>query len=270
MTFSVTPKPLTRATRLGRTVLKRFIYAQFSVIAGVKIAFGKDQPLVRFTVENDPPSTYWVYRLDPSRIDELREVIGLKDPWSLCPIRCLDDDEPSYVMIVNAYRVSGLANGLRAEWSVTVAQSDGVPRYHVIDARSSRTSMDPVDIITRSSPVAHERRNDVVETTIGDPGETFTSTITAASSARPVQTSAEWVTANDYIYWGNGVRDRTFYDASLAQAQQRLIDPGQVEVDDQSPWSRFLLGEPIHTLLLANRIEFVISPWENVDQAPIE
>ncbi len=150
MENSVLTKKLSRLGRLGRNILKRYMYSQMAIYSGFKIAIGKDQPLMQFKIENDPPSIYWVYRIKPSEIDNLAQKLRIPPQFSLCPIRCLNTDEPAYLLTVNAYRVSGLAKGLRAEWSVFVRDSTNTPRYMIVDARSSTSSMDPVNIITKA------------------------------------------------------------------------------------------------------------------------
>ncbi len=249
--------------RLGRTFLKRFMYSQMTIFAGLKIAFGKEHPLAQFKVEQDPPSLYWVYRIKSSEIENLTQRLGIPPHLSLSPIRCLDTDEPAYLLTINAYRVSGLINGLRAEWSIFVKDSMNIPRYMVVDARSSITSMDPVDIITKASTVIHKREGNTIVTEIGEGEEAFTSRITLSDNLPAVHSSTEWVSANDYIYWTNGICDRTFYDASLADAEQSLISNNQAVIKDGTFWAQFVEPNPIHILKFNNAIEFVVSPWEN-------
>lgn len=262
-------KPLSRLGRLGRSFLNRFMYSQMSVLTGLKIAIGKDHPLLQFTVEKDPPSIYWVYRIKSSEVEGLAQKLRIPPAFSLCPIRCLETDEPDYLLTVNAYRVSGLANGMRAEWSLFVRDANNIPRYMVLDARSSQFSVDPVSIITKASRVVHEQDGNTIHTEIGEGNEAFTSTITLPDDAPLVTSSAEWVSANDYIYWINGIRDRTFYNAGLANAQQRRISMNHCVIDDRSYWGRLVEPEPVHVLVLQNAIEFVVSPWQNVDRAAI-
>jgi len=259
-------KPLTSLGKIGRSILKRFMYSQLAILSGLKIAIGKDIPLVRFTVEKDPPSVYWVYRIKPSEMDNLSREIGLSDGYSLCPIQCLDTEEPEYWLTINAYRVSGLANGLRAEWSVFIKDAENAPRYLIIDARSSKFSVDPVDIITRASTVIHEKRDGKLQTQIDEGDSVFRSAISLPDLVAPVTISRDWVSANDYIYWGNGICDRTFYDTGLANTKQNRIGKEYYEIQDGSFWSQFVEPGPAHVLVLQNSIEFVISPWENVDR----
>jgi len=259
-------KPLTTFGKIGRSILKRFMYSQLMIFSGIKIAIGKENPLVKFTVEKDPPSVYWVFRIKSSVMDDLKREIGLPNHFSLCPVQCLENEEPEYWLTINAYRVSGLANGLRAEWSVFIRDEENNPHYLIVDARSSKFSVDPIDVITRASTVIHERRDGQLHTEIGEGDRAFTSVITNTDLAKPVTVSRDWVTANDYIYWGNGICDRTFYDTGLANTKQNRIGNENYEVKDGSFWSQFVEPDPSYVLVLQNSIEFVISPWENIDR----
>ncbi len=232
------------------------------------IAIGREQPLVNFTVEADPPSVYFVFRIRAEIVEQLGVRLGLPAGLEPTPIRCLDDDEPAHLLTVNVYRVSGLANGLRAEWSVFVADASGVPRYLVFDARSSQTSMDPVDIITRASSVIHERRGSVIETRVGTGPTAFECTIDVppGDAAPRVAPAPEWATANDFIYWGNGICDRTYYDAGMVDPKQRAVPASGYTIVDGTPWAELVEPEPVHVLVFEDAIQLVISPWENLDR----
>ena len=254
---------LTPRARKGRAALKRFMYSQMAIRSAIMIALGKEQPLVTFTVEQDPPSIYLVFELEPDRMDDLKAKAKLPAGIELAPVRCLEGDEPRYLMALNVYRVSGITNGRRAEWSVFVAEPDGTPRYMVLEPRASGRSLDPVRLFTKPSRVDHARHGDVIETAIGRDGEAFRSTVDL-SNAEPAVNDREWVTANDRIYWGNGICDRTFYDAGLAHPAMVSVPPGDATVDDQSPWASFVDPAPVAITLFTKAIEFVVSPWENV------
>ncbi len=264
--FTPLTRPLTRRGRRGRTILKRFLYTQLALRQAFMIAIGREQPLVNFTVEADPPSVYFVYRIRPEIIDQLDKRLGLPPHLHTVPIRCLRDEEPAHLLTLNVYRVSGLANGIRAEWSVFVGDESGVPRYMVFDARSSQASMDPVDIITRASAVVHERRGSVIETQVGTGPTSFISTITLppGDEAPLVVPAPEWATANDFIYWGNGICDRTFYDAGMIDPKQRKMPPSAITIEDGTAWADLIEPEPVHVLVFEDAIELVISPWENL------
>ena len=261
-------KPLTRRGLRGRRALKRFLYAQLALRQALMIALGRELPLVPFTVEADPPSVYYVFRIRPELVGALAARLGLPPHLPLTAIRCLEGDDPAHLLVLNVYRVSGLANGLRAEWSVFVADADGVPRYMVFDARSSKVSMDPVDVITRPSPVKHRREGAVISTRVGEGEATFTATIEMppGDAAPRVSPAPEWAIANDFIYWGNGICDRTFYAAGMVDPRQRKVPAGAVTVEDRTPWAELVEPDPVHVLVLEDAIELVISPWENLSR----
>lgn len=268
--WSATPTAATRHSvsrwgLRGRRALRRFLYAQLALRSAVMIAIGREAPLVRFTVEADPPSVYLVFRIRPEERERLLADLVLPTGFRLAPIRCLPHDEPDDLLTLNVYRVSGITNGLRAEWSVYVADEAGTPRYLVVDARSSQRSMDPVAVLTPASRVEHERTGDRVSIAIGPPGESFTADIRLPAGAPRVASAPEWTTANDTIYWRNGISDRTFYDAGLAEADQFEVPPGDVALVDDTEWASYLEPAPVRVLVHRQAIEFVVSPWANID-----
>lgn len=248
----------------GRRALRRFLYSQMSLRTGAMVALGREQPLVRFTVADDPPSLYLVWRVPDATA--LADHLQLPEGMELAPIRCLEGDEPEYLLTLNVYRVTGITNGLRAEWSTYIADADGVPRYLIVDARSDATSMDPIDVITRRSRVEHARHGDEVRTVVGEAPSQISVRLGVPSDAPIAVNHRDFVTANDFIYWRNGVCDRTFYDAGLADPDQISIDPATVDIADATEWAAFVDGPPVHVLLFRNAIEFVVSPWENIDR----
>ena len=70
--------------------------------------------------------------------------------------------------------------------------------------------------------------------------------------------------ANDYIYWRNGICDRAFYDAGLAQPRALLLPGAVATIDDQTHWAQFLEPQPKHIIHFQNAIDFVIQPWANL------
>jgi len=259
------PSPLTRRGLLARRALRRFLYSQMAMRSAVMIALGKEAPLVRFTVEDDPPSVYLVFRIAPSEVSRLAPDLALPADLRLTPVRCLAGDEPEHLLTLNVYRVSGITNGMRAEWSVYVDDGRGRPRYLVVDARSSGRSMDPVDVITPASRVEHRVEGDVVSLAVGPPDEAFEASFSIPHEAAKAVSAPEWITANDEIYWANGISDRTFYDGGLADASQVSVDPAAVKVDDRTRWASYVEPVPHRVLVFREAIEFVVSPWSNVE-----
>ena len=261
-------KPLTEAGIRGRRALKRFLYAQLTLRAAILVALGREQPLMNFIVKAEPPSVYLVWRVKPDRVADLPAVLSLPPDMPPTPIRCLEDDEPEYLITCNYYEVGGIATGLRAEWSVFVADSEGIPRYLVFDARSSDISMDPVDVITPKSTVRHERTGPTITTQLGDDPEALRCTIDMPEGdlAPRVTPHAEWAAANDFIYWCNGICDRTWYDAGMHDPRKRRVPAGCYELTDDTPWAELLEPEPLHVLVFEDEISLVMAPWQNLDR----
>ena len=135
----------------------------------------------------------------------------------------------------------------------------------VIDARSSSRSMDPVDLFTKDSRVEHARVGDQIDDDDrsdrpGVPGHDR-----RRAGAAPAVNDREWVTANDRIYWGNGVCDRTFYDAGLAARRWWRCPRRCEDRRCQTRGPSLIEPDPVAVTLFTDAIEFVVSPWENVD-----
>ena len=251
----------------GRRLVKKLIYSQLSFRDGLSILLGKDKPAVPFTVEADPPSIYVNFSIPPGKADALERELNLPDGLKLTPVRCLRDEGDALLLTLNVYRVSGITRGVRAEWSAYVRDALGKPRYMVIEARSSTLSMDPVEIITRPSRVDHHRDGRRVSTLIASEGDGFfrgAFDLAGDDDARKVELAAEWVSANDYIYWRNGICDRVYYNAGLAHAQVTRLPADCCTIENQTRWARFVEPTPRHVLVFGEAIEFMVSPWWNI------
>jgi len=270
--FSALYKPLTEDGLRGRKAVKRFLYSGMAFREAILIALGRQQPLMEFIVKAEPPSVYVVWKVKADRVADLPDALSLPPDMPPTRIRCLDGDEPEYLITCNYYEVGGIATGLRAEWSVFVADSAGIPRYLVFDARTSELSMDPVDIITPKSTVQHARTGSQIVTQVGDDPEALRCTIEMPEGddldrlAPRVSPHAEWAAANDFIYWCNGMCDRTWYDAGMHDPRKRRVEPECYELEDNTPWAELLEPEPVHVLVFEDEISLTMAPWENLDR----
>lgn len=257
---------LSTLERITRQSIKRFIYSQLSLVEASRLVRGESKPLIRFTVEGTPPSVYFNFRILPDRLSDLRRELRLPADLDLTPIRCRVGEEPFYALTLNVYRVSGLTNGLRAEWSVYVRDGSGKPRYLIVEARSSQPSMDPVDLITRASRVEHSGSATQLDTVVDSDGALFTShlTLPSTASAKLFPSAREWIEANDYIYWRNGVCDRAFYDGAMANGTMWELDRDAAKLSDATRWAPYLAPKPEHIAMLVGKVELVVSPWWNV------
>jgi len=251
----------------GRRALKRFMYSMLYMRDMFQLMLGRAKPLVPFKVEADPPSIYLNWELDPARVAELQAELDL--PFPLAKIRCVAGEEAFYCLTLNIYRVSGLTNGIRAEWSLYIEDPDGRPRYMVVEAQADAGSLDSVDLFTQPAEVTHREEGDTLASVAAsDEGGRFESTITNRERGPLVDLHGEWVEANDYIYWRSGVCDRTFYDSGLARPTARLVEDTQIKWTDTTRWNGIVRGEPRHVIVFENAIEFAMSPWWNVDELP--
>lgn len=230
----------------------------------VLIGVGRGKPLVRFTVEASPPSLYFNFAILPERLDEFARALSLPHP--LAPISCLEDEPPVHCLTLNVYRVSGLANGIRAEWSTYVSPDGGPPRYLIVEAQTERYSLDPVQLLVRPGPISYTETANRLTLSVGSAdGGVFNAWLPRSRDAPVVRSHPAWVCANDLIYWRNGVCDRTFYDAGLANASIRQVDADQVEIVNDTSWSRYIDPRPSSVLVYDDAIEFAMSPWWNID-----
>ena len=260
------PDGLSAKGRLGRRTLKRFLYSQLQFRNAIMIATGREQPLMKFTVEAEPPSVYFNFRVKDSHATAA--AFGLPPRFPLAPMAQIVGDEPAPMLTLNVYRVSGIARGIRAEWSTFITDRDGIPRFMVVAAQSATTSMDPIDVITKAGRVEHERTGTTLRTVVDTFNGLFEATLELEPGrAEPAAATPEWIRSNDFIYWKNGVCDRTFYDAGLTSSDLEVVAPDRVEISHATEWARFVEPDP-QVVVFPGAIEFVIMPWCNIDMTP--
>ena len=255
----------TSPSRAGRRLLKRVLYSQLALRDAFLILIGRHRPSLSFTVLADPCSIYINFPVRQAMVREFTDYINLADELALAPIPCLADEEPALYLTLNIYEVSGPVPGPRAEWSTYIVDNGGVPRYMVLEARAAAGSMDPVNLFTRPDRVEHQVTGGRLVSTVASEGGALFSSEVRLDEAHPiVEPAREWIEANDYIYWRNGVCDRTWYDASVFNARVRSVPPVDVTIRDATPWARFVEPQPRHVLRYDGALEFMISPWFNI------
>ncbi len=262
MALLLTGKPL-----YLRRLVKALLYTPMGLFNAIRIPFRAAQPSIQFTVEADPPSVYYNFRVREDRLEAFKRYLGLPANLPLARIRCVEGEEPDYLLTVNVYRVSGVTNGVRAEFSTYITDEGGTPRYMVVEARDHSGSMDPINIMTKPSLVTQVRDGEAMTTAVeSDDGKQFNARAgQAALEAAPrVTIHGEWMEANDFIYWRNGIRDRCYYDAGMANPRVRSLNPASVDITDDTHWSGYLEPLPKHVLVYENAMHFMIVPWENL------
>ena len=138
----------------------------------------------------------------------------------------------------------------------------------VVDARASELTLDSVNGFSRGTELRHARSNNGISSFVAsDAGSSFRSLVTQAGlrSAERVYTEPNWVSANDRIYWRNGVADRTYYDGNFVDTPVLSVDPEEILFSDDTVWSQFVNMQPVSVLVYETGFELVISPWYNLD-----
>lgn len=262
MALLLTGKPL-----YLRRLIKALLYTPMALFDAIRIPFRAAQPSIEFTVEADPPSVYYNFRVRPERLEDFKRYLGLPPNLPLTRVRCVAGEDADYLLTLNVYRVSGVTNGVRAEYSTYIADEGGTPRYMVVEARDHSGSMDPINIMTKPSLVSQVRDSETMITTVeSNEGKQFNASASQAAfdSAPHVCIHGEWMEANDFIYWRNGVRDRCYYDAGMANPRVRSLQPASVTITDDTHWAEYLEPLPKHVLVYENAMHFMIVPWENL------
>lgn len=273
------PGPLTPTGKAALTQLKRSQFGQLALNDADLISTGQQQPIIGFTVEDTPPSIFVNWVVPDAQAAAFSASVGLPPGFSLAKTLILESDPaPQYWLSLNVYRVSGITNGLRAEWSTYVDDGGGEPRFMIIRARTSEGSLDPIGPLALPEPFTHSvDAAGTIHTSMnkaviqgGAPVLTadnlFSSTIQlpAVADRHFVVPDRQWVAANDYIYWLNGVNDRVFHNSTSHSAPLISVDLHDVALDDDSQWAPFVDPTPAHVLVYLDQIQFVISPWWNV------
>lgn len=257
--------PDTGTSWTGRRFLKRFLYFSLALRDAFLILLGRAQPTIAFTVEADPSSVYFNFRIRPECREEFARYINLAEGLTLAPIRCVEGEAPEFLLTLNVYEVSGIVSGLRAEWSTYILDKAGKPRYMVVEARCEKGSLDPVELFTQPGRVEHVMTPQAIKSLVAsNEGALFNATLKLYDGQPYISIATEWIIANDNIYWRNGIYDRTYYDANMIAAPVRSIPGADISIDDQTHWARFIEPQPIHVLRYEGPLHFMITPWANV------
>ncbi|NND66570.1 MAG: hypothetical protein HKN19_03185 [Halioglobus sp.] len=238
------------------------MYSQLTLRDAVLMLFGKAEPRLPFTVKAEPSSVYYNFAVKPEQAEAFERYITLPAGFRLAPMRCVVGEEPQLLLTLNVYEVTGLAVGIRAEWSTYIYDERGIGRYMVLEARSSEYSMDPVDIITKKGRVEHTMSDSDIRTVVASNDEQlFTCTLRMHDEQPLAAIAPEWMAANDFIYWRNGFCDRTYYGETMVNARVRQAAASDYEIDDATHWAPFIEAEPVHVLRYENALDLMITPW---------
>lgn len=257
----------------SRGTLKRLFHGMNAVDYAKGVGTRGNAPWMNFAVGTEPNSIFINFRFKDEAQRKAFAAEHLPAGFELMPIQILADEEPDYFLVLNVYRSGGgLVSGARAEWSVFVRDPDTEkPRFMVIQAAAEAISADPVNLLTMPEPVRHELSESAIATYVGVAEEElersyFESEITwPLRDPTVIHTARQFVSANDRIFWGNGVADRGLYNGTVFNRDALLVPPGQLVVRDQSRWAPYVASEPAHAFVYTVGLDIVVSPWWNLD-----
>ena len=265
----------------SRNTLKKLFYNMQAFDYAEDVRDPGNKPWLDLIVKSEedgdgsPGSVFirWEFR-DQAAIDAF-EKNELPAGFTLAPVRFLESDVPGYFLVLNLYNSAGpIVNGARAEWDIFVRPPDGDPRprFMVIDALAEAVSADSVNGLTPPEPLSHQFVGNDVVSSVGKIEDGVETTIFTSRFPRPDQTAdtrarftREMAVGNDYIYWRNGVLDRGFYNATTFKCNAAFADLDQVDITDDSSWKQYLQEEPSYVVYYLNTLEYVVSPWYNLD-----
>ncbi len=258
-----------------RPLLKSLFIGMDAVDYSEAVIHGGNVPWMNFKVGENPNSLFVNFEFRDQAQREAFAAEHLPAGFTLAPIRILDTDVPQYFLVLNIYQSSGgLVEGARAEWSVFVHDPAGdEPRFLVVQAAAESIAADSVNLLTPPEPVSHILAADAIDSYVGvvDKATDVETTYFSSRIRWPqlpeslVSFHREFVAANDYIFWGNGVADRGLHNATVHNRNAVLIESDQISLVDNSRWSQYINAEPVHTVVYRNPLDIVISPWWNLD-----
>ena len=80
----------------------------------------------------------------------------------------------------------------------------------------------------------------------------------------------EFVTANDYIYWGGGLCDHGMYNGSVHNRNVTIIPPANYQITDDTPWFQHVYSTPRSVYVYQNTLDIVLSPWWNLHAGDLD
>lgn len=252
-------------------IAKHYMYGTLTEQYAQGVSDGTEQPLLKFKVLDEPPSLFVNFEISPDKVDDLVAYLNLPAGFELTPIAILKGAAPRLYLTLNIYAVDGLQgllSGLRGEWSVYVRKDGGRPSYMVVDAKASKLTLDSVNWFSRGTLIVHKRTEAGLRSFVAsDQGTSFYSLVKqeGIDNAPRIYPEPSWVSANDRIYWRNGVADRTYYDGDFVDTPVLSVDPAMISFTNYTVWSQFVVPQPVSVLVYESGFELVISPWYNLD-----
>jgi hypothetical protein len=272
----------------SRNTLKKLVIGMEAWDYAKDVGETGNKPLLDFTVlsEQDgadiPGSVFIRWEIRPEKVAEF-EANELPAGFTLADLQFLESDSPGKFLALNLYDSGGgaVVSGARAEWNFFVNPPVGAdpdagtrPRFMVIDALAEGVSADAVHGLTPAEPCDHYFDGNQVVSSIAKYDTDGVTVIPVFWSSFPkpnpltapiARLTRETAAANDYIYWGHGVYDRVQYNASAFNNDSYFADVSQVQITDLSHWKQYLADDPTYVVYLVNTLEYIGTPWDNLD-----
>lgn len=249
---------------------KSQIYSKLLKNVGVQIQEGLAESMASFVVDKKPYA-YWLnFKISSDKIHELERKI-IPPGLQLTKMNMLEGEPAEYMLSVNVYQASGLAQGLRVEYSVYVSEIDDpeMAYFLVVDVESDQESLDPVDLFTQPAEyfTYTQRPDRFIETSVRDAGAFLN-----INFPLPVEKqfnrrlNSKWVQANDKVYWLNGIYDRLLYNGGVLDAAIAKVNLKDLSFVNNTPWAHFVEAQPIELLVFAEKQDYQIQAWFNMEE----
>ncbi len=239
-----------------------------------RIATGDGMIWKNFLVNNDPPSIYVTYVIPDSQAAALTAAV-LPSGFELMKLKILESDTPAYFVVINYYEAGGIAAGVRFEFNIMVKDPvQDKPRFFVFQALANGISLDPFNGYTGAEPVTYvqnssqligEALKDMDGDGIKDENYFSSTVVWPQASPQYEATAREFITANDYIFWGGGVCDHGLYTGSVHNRDVIVIPPEDYDISNDTFLAPYVEPTPHSVLVFQNDLDIVLSPWWNLD-----
>lgn len=253
------------------TYVKATAFSGLAYFNAGEVMAGRQEALVDLTVEDAPPAVFYNFRIPRRKVKAFKEALSLPKGFHLAKMHALPGDKSEYMLSLNVYRATGVAAGLRAEWSVYVTTKENRhrPFFMVIGVATEGPSLDVVNLFT---PAAERFSYTVDAGGVATTGITQGTLSFDASFPVPDMSACDqpiaysWARSNDRIYFSNGVYDQGLYNGTVLEAKVAVVDPHEIDIQSATPWSEFMDSDPLEVLAFCGPQEYRIMPWFNLEE----
>ena len=277
------PFGLTKFEQGVHKAVRQGVYGGIGLKQATDVMQGKRPGLIDFQVDDQPPSLFVNYALDPDKLDEFKDTYNIPKHIHMVPVACTEGDEPKHYLTLNAYHVTMELSDdmalecLRADWSVYINRGPNSmePSFLILEAQCDQFTMEPKNIIALPSDYRYTYDDDglslSIKTTYGPPEQfSFKAPVLDKDHAPSRLMDRIWIAANDVVYGKGGAGDSITYNGSTLNAPVYFYDPKSTTTDYGMQWDpKFFVGgkaEPDQVFVLSEPALFAVRPWSNIGQ----